>query len=184
MHIPDPFVWLSPVARKWLWLAGLAVSAIFLLAMSMLDADLKTPAAPWGIISFQFAGDLAHARQILRSWDAEAKIYAALSLGIDYLFLVAYALFISLACVHMAKNLKRQLPIVAAAGFLLAWAQFPAALLDAVENLALIRLLMGAQNELYPSMAWGCAWIKFTLVGLGLVYMLVGFILGLRVKVH
>ena len=184
MHIPDPFLWLSHVARKRLWFFSLAISAIFLWAMNVLDGSLKTTAAPSGIISFQFAGDFAHAQQILSSWDAEAKVHAALSLGIDYLFLVTYALFISIACVHIAKILKLRLPIVAAAGFLLAWAQFLAALLDAVENYALIRLLLGSQQKLYPSMAWGCALIKFTLVGMGLAYMLVGIILGRRLKAH
>jgi len=180
MHIPDPFLWLSSVARKRLWLGSLVISATSLLAMTVLDVALKTPAAPSGIISFQFAGDFAHAQQILSSWGAEVQVHAALSLGLDYLFLVVYALFISIACVHIANILKLRLPIMAAAGFFLAWAQFLAALLDAVENYALIRLLLGSQQKLYPSMAWGCALIKFTLVGMGLAYLLVGFILAMN----
>lgn len=177
MHIPDPFIWLSPVARKWLWLGSLVLSATFLLAMAMLDGNLKTAAAPSGIISFQFAGDLAHAQRMLSSWDPEAKIHAALSLGIDYLFLVAYALFISMACALLAKMLQSRLPLVAVTGFCLAWAQFVAAWLDAVENYALIRLLLGSQSEWYPALARVCAGIKFSLVGMGLVYMLVGLII-------
>jgi hypothetical protein len=66
---------------------------------------------------------------------------------------------------------------VATAGFFLAWGQFLAGLLDMVENYALIQLLLGAQTKFYPSIAWGSAAIKFTLVGMGLAYMLVGFIL-------
>jgi hypothetical protein len=182
MHIPDPFYGLSPLARKWLWVASLVISATFLLAMGRLDEALKTAAAPSGIISFQFAGDLAHAQRILSSWDAEAKVQAALSLGIDYLFLVAYALFISLACVHIAKALMVKWTVVATAGFFLAWGQFLAGLLDIIENYVLIQLLLGAQTKIYPSIAWGCAGIKFTLVGMGLAYMLVGYILHLRVN--
>ena len=169
MHIPDPFVWLSPVARKWLWFFSLGISAVLLLAMNVLDG---------GIISFEFAGDVARAQQMLSSWGAEAKVHAALSLGMDYLFLVAYSLVISIACVHIANMLKQGWPMMAAAGLFLAWAQFLAALLDAVENYALVQLLLGSQQNLYPSLAWGCALIKFALVGMGLAYLIVGFILS------
>lgn len=184
MHIPDPFVWLSPAAQKRVWIGSLAISALFLWAMTVLEGALKNAAAPSGIISFQFAGELEHAQQILSTWDGDAKIHAALSLGIDYLFLVAYALLISMACAHLARKLKRRWPMVAAAGFILAWAQFAAAMLDAVENLALIRLLLGGQSEWYPALARVCAGIKFSLVAMGLVYPLVGFSLRRRSQSH
>ena len=176
MYFPDPFLWLSPEARKRLWLGSLVISAVSILAIKVLDASLVTDAAPSGIISFEFAGSMARAQQILSSWDADAKIRGALSLGIDNLFLVAYAFFISTSCAYIGRVLMIRRLSVAKVGFLLGWAQFIAALMDAIENIALIRLLLGSQQELYAWIAWGCAGIKFTLVGSGLLYMVSGFI--------
>ena len=178
----DPFRWLSPLSRKRIWFGSLLVSATLLWAMSLLDTSLKTTAAPWGIVSFEFAGDLQNAQRMLASWDVDARVHAALSLGIDYLFLIAYALVISLACAGIANTLQRRFKAAAVVGFLLAWAQFLAALLDAVENTALIHLLLGSNQNLYPLVAWVCAGIKFSLVGLGLAYLPAGFVLGRLVR--
>ena len=174
----NPYCWLSPKAQKRLWFGSLAVSAVSLSAIKVLDESLVNDAAPSGIISFEFARSIARARQILASWDAADKLRCALSLGIDYLFLVAYAVFISLGCVYIANALKIRRPSLAKIGFFLAWAQFLAALLDAIENTALIQLLLGSRNELYAWIAWGCAGLKFTLVGSGLIYMVSGFIVA------
>jgi hypothetical protein len=176
MDIPDPFLWLSPEARKRLWFGSLVVSAVSILAIKVLDASLVTDAAPSGIISFEFAGSMTRAQQILSSWGADAKVRGALSLGIDYLFLISYALFISIACAYIANRLMIRRLFLARVGFLLGWAQFIAAMMDTIENAALIRLLLGSQQEFYPWVAWGCAGIKFTLVGSGLAYMAFGFV--------
>lgn len=146
--------------------------------MNVLDGALKTAAAPLGIVSFEFAGDLQSVKRMLATWDGEARVHAALSLGIDYLFLVAYALVISMACAGIANTLRRRFKAAAIVGFLLAWAQVVAALLDAVENTALVLLLLGSSHPLYPPVAWVCAGIKFSLVGLALAYLLVGFMLS------
>jgi len=177
MKVPNPFYWLSPKAQKRLWLGSLVISAVTLLSIKVLDESLVNDAAPSGIVSFEFAGSITRAQQILSSWDASQKIRCALSLGIDYVFLVSYALFLSVGCVYIANALKSRRLILAEIGFLLGWTQFMAALLDAIENTALIQLLLGSRNEIYSWTAWGCARIKFTLVGLGLLYMVSGFIL-------
>jgi hypothetical protein len=177
MYIPDPFLWLSPEDRKRLWFGSLIISAVSLRAIMVLDESLITDAAPSGIISLEFAGSMARAQKILSSWDVGAKVRGALSIGIDYLFLVAYALFISIACANIAKALMIERLLMAKIGFMLGWAQFLAASLDAIENVALIQLLLGSQRELYTWIAWGCAGIKFSLVGLGLAYMIIGFII-------
>jgi hypothetical protein len=59
-------------------------------------------------------------------------------------------------------------------GTLLAWAQFGAALLDALENYALIQVLLGSQQALWPVVARWCAIPKFLIVAAGLVYVGIG----------
>jgi hypothetical protein len=177
VNIPNPFHWLPSNAQKRLWFGSLTISAVSLLAIKALDESLVNDAAPSGIISFEFARSITRAQQILSSWDAADKIRCALSIGVDYLFLVSYALFISVGCAYIANALKIRKPFLAKIGFVLGWAQFIAALLDAIENTALIQLLLGSRNQIYSWIAWGCAGSKFTFVGLGLIYMVSGFIL-------
>lgn len=143
-------------------------------ALQVVGAPLATPAAPSGIVSFEFAGDQATASAILASWGREAQLHAALSLGLDYLFLLAYAAAIWGACLWLAARIAPQRPLLASVGRWLGWAQWLAAALDAVENYALIRILLGADGALWPTLAWWCAAIKFSLVAAGLLFALFG----------
>jgi hypothetical protein len=143
--------------------------------MRTLDAPLLTAAAPQGIISFEVARTLPAARAMLDSWGADGAVWAGLCLGVDYLFLVAYAVAIGLACALLAGATHGW---CARLGCLLAWAQLLAGLLDAVENFALAQLLLGRYDALWSQLAWGCALPKFFLVFCGLAYfILVGIAL-------
>jgi hypothetical protein len=172
MGITDPFKNITGPVRKRALILFFILTIVLLTAMNWLDAGLKTEAAPSGIISFELADSLEHSRRITASWGPDGKVRAALSLGLDYFFLVAYALFIALACSQIAKALQANSPNFAAVGYLLAWAQFPAAALDAFENAALIHLLLGSSLPPLPLVARWCALIKFSLVGAGLIYII------------
>ena len=156
-----------------LWLliiSALALSAI----LQIIGAPLQTAAAPAGIISFEFAGTLENAQQMLASWDPDQQVRAGLSLGLDYLFLLLYSTAIAFASFRVAATLRDGRPLLATAGVWLGWAQWLAAALDAVENVALISLLLGSQGALWPPLAWGCAAVKFAIVAAGLLYALLG----------
>ena len=86
------------VGHGLLWPALLALTIVLTVALQAVNAPLKTPAAPQGIVSYEFAGTTAAAQSILDSWDAGAKVYAGFSLGLDYLYMPTYALTIGLAC--------------------------------------------------------------------------------------
>lgn len=172
MAITDPFKNITNSVRKRALILFFILTIVLLTAMNWLDAGLKTGAAPCGIISYELADGLENSRRITASWGPDGKVRAALSLGLDYFFLVAYALFIALACSQIAKALQENSPNFAAVGYLLTWAQFPAAALDAVENAALIQLLLGSSQPALPLVARWCALIKFALVGAGLIYII------------
>ncbi len=174
MRLADPFSWLNEAVHKRA-LGGLIVlSVLLMLAMGTLDQQIRTPEAMFGIGSFELARTLEASQRILASWDPTARIYVALSLGLDYLFLAVYSLSIALACVRVAAALRSRSSGLANLGLWLAWGQLAAALLDAVENYALIRVLVGAQEAIWPGLAWACALPKFAIVTLGLVYVLLG----------
>jgi hypothetical protein len=172
--MPDPFKWLSDSAQRSALLISFLLSLALLTGMYSLDQILITKTAPRGIVSFELAGSIEKVRQILKEWGPEGKAYATLSLGLDYVFLIVYALFISLFCVRIARHLKLRCSFLAAWGFGLGWAQFSAALLDAIENFALINLALDSQHESWPIIARWCALVKFGIVGTGLVYILAG----------
>ena len=181
MRLVWPFGQFSNAARNRMLIVTLILSAILLIAMHVLDKPLRTRYAPRGIVSFELAKNYEHSRQILNSWDAKAKTHAALSLGLDYLFLIFYAILIALACIQVANALQAQKSFLAGIGPILARAQFLAATLDALENLALIQLLLDSSRTWLPGLARWCAIVKFGIVGAGLSYIISGlFIIGLR----
>jgi len=159
-------------------LAPLAFAMMFVL--SSLDANLRTPASPHGIVSFEFAGDRASADRMLEAWGSQGRRAAARSLRLDFVFLAAYAPGLALLCAAVADRARAVRSGWAAPGALLAWGQLAAGGLDALENLALLRVLGGSSDDAWPALAAACAWPKFALVAAGLVYLATSAFLRLR----
>jgi len=171
------------VLPGWGWFALIFLALFLTVILQIVGGPLATGAAPAGIVSFEFAGNLEQVEKILTSWDQEARLHAALSLGLDYLYLVVYALAIGATCLKAAAFWRGKRTGLARLGFWLGWSQGVAALLDAIENLALIRLLFGATTPFWPPLAQICATVKFLLVLSGLVYVLLTALLYLLRRV-
>jgi len=148
-----------------------------MVGLQITGAPLRTDVSPKGIISFEFAGQLSLAQRMVESWGPKGQVYAGLNLGLDYLFLAAYACAIALGCVLVARGLLQRFEFLSNVGIIIARAQFLAALLDAVENYGLIQILVGTNSEIWPAVAKWCAWPKFVIVGVGLVYVIIGAVL-------
>lgn len=168
-----PFSWirLSSERKALVWATLLTIAVM--VAMNSIGRSLVTPVAPQGIVSFELSGDLARAEGILAAWGEAGRLAAALSLGLDYLFLFAYPASIGLACSLAARALQRWMRPAAAAGQVLAWALPAAGVLDAIENYALIRLLLGSRQPAWPPLAFGCAVVKFAIVAAGLAFVMI-----------
>ncbi len=174
-----PFTWIRDPSRKavfWMF-TGLAV--LTMVALQVLGGPLRTREAPAGIVSFELAGDLEAAERMVAAWDARARIYGGLNLGLDYLFIDAYVGAIGLGCVLVATKLRPDRGWLKAGGPILAWAVVLAGALDCLENYALIRLLLGAQAEILPVLARWCAIPKFLMVLIGLLYIAIGLVVSL-----
>ena len=167
-------------------LVPLVLLVVALIAvMRTVDKPLKNNVSSSGIVSFEFGGDLPQSTAIIHSWSPEARQYAAFSLGIDYLFLTAYATLLALLCVNVANFCwKNSNELMQKSGMWLACLQIFAGLLDAIENTALINLLFGSQHASLPSIAFWAAALKFTLVGLGILYILSGIIAKIITKMN
>lgn len=176
----SPYQWLTTDHQKHAFLVLIPLTFLLMFALIVIDRPLKNAIAPQGIVSFELAGDMAKAQAILGSWGAEDRIYAGLSLGLDYLYLFVYAGAVGLGCMMVVHTLgKRTGPVPPALGIMLAWALIVAGALDAVENYALIQLLLGSTQAALPTIAKACALVKFALVGLGLLYFVFGGIIAI-----
>ena len=174
MATRHPSNWLSTSEQKRAFVALLVLTIAVMASLNDLGRPLHNEEAPLGIISFQLAGKLSLARSMVESWGQRGRVYAGLNLGLDYLFLAAYSSCISLGCVLVGRSLSPRVASLSLLGVLLAWAQFGAGLLDAVENYAPIQVLLGAQQAFWPVLARCCAIPKFLIVAAGLVYVAFG----------
>jgi hypothetical protein len=102
----------------------------------------QTDRAPLGVLSVQLAGAPARAGEVVESWDATARIFAAFNIGLNYLFLVASSLLLALACSYVATRPGMLQRGWVATGAILAWAMLLAGLFDALENAASLTLLL------------------------------------------
>ncbi len=147
------------------------LTLVFMIVLNLLGASLNNPSAPNGIISFELAGEVEVSKSILDSWDDKAQILASFSLGLDYLFLIVYSNTIGLGCIWAMGSFVSKGSGFLTVGLILAWGQWFAALFDAVENAALLKLLFGDLQSPYPEIAKVFAIAKFVLIALGLIYV-------------
>ena len=65
---------------------------------------------------------------------------------------------------------------MANAGTFFGWLPIIAGTFDLIENYSLIRLLLSAHSETFSSMAQMFGLLKFILIGISIIYILVGLI--------
>jgi hypothetical protein len=161
-------------------LAGLLSLAFIIFVFPSLGLEIN-PEAPCGIISLELAGTVEKADSIKHAWVSkfEGLQPAWLSICLDFAFIVVYAAALGLACVR-AHEMFRVKSIgvglgLSRIGVLLAWGVCIAGLLDVFENLAMIVVLRGTQDEIWPQLAHSLATVKFALILEALPYGAIGF---------
>ena len=177
----SPFAKLSKKSEKKLTFSLFYLLLITFLTMFYFNSFLDTHFAPNGIIDFELAKTIENAQEILNSWSPLAKIFAGLSLGFDFLFLLIYTLFISL----LIHKLNERLWINSSfykVGEILIWSMFITAIFDAVENVCLIKLLIGNFKQYWVSVAYYFAIAKFILILISFIYIIVNSVLLLIKK--
>jgi hypothetical protein len=184
----QPMEFVPQDRRRPVFLVFLLLTAILLVSFLAMDAPLQTGAAPFGTVSFELAGSVQRAGEILDSWGGlnelggftvfqPLALRAAFGLGMDYLFMTVYAIALSLG-ILLASG--RHPGAFEKAGAWLAWGAILAALLDGVENAALLTIMLGSITSPWPELAAVCASIKFMLLVIGMLYALAGWWLPKR----
>jgi hypothetical protein len=160
----------APTSRN-LWLLGLVTLAIFVV-LGVIDEDIKETGGP-GILPFEVEFTSENARETLAEWGEDGRDSAKLSLWIDYVFLIAYAAFFSLA--------------VAAVCDALGWRRweflvtFPliAAVCDAIENANLLLTIGQDGDQPFPFLAGVFAVLKFLTLTPAQLFTLAGLVVWL-----
>jgi hypothetical protein len=189
--------------RKQLFFTLLALTLILFAIFRVLDQPLRTPASPNGIVSFELARSPARAQSIIDVWTGRTVIYsdggnqnavtaqpgepftynpipiiqASFGLGIDYLFMPLYAFTLAFGTLLAAGRHSGWLKSL---GAVAGYGAFAAASFDALENYALLQILLNRIQSPYPEISFYCASIKFGLLVFGLIYALVGWVLPKR----
>jgi hypothetical protein len=172
-RVSHPF---EEMPRSTLPIVFVALALITLAVGRAIAAPLRTEAAPLGIVSLEFAGSANKAQNILDSWTAGQKYAALRNTRLDYVFLVCYSTLLAVGCVWASGGFEEDWRHV---GGWLAWAQWGAGALDAVENVGLFYLLRGSVEDRWTRLALGCAVPKFLLIVAGIAYVLTGLVVAL-----
>jgi hypothetical protein len=165
-----PFQLLSARWKSSLFWPLLLATLALLFILNQAGEPLVNSEAPFGIVSFEIAGTWPTAARIISSWDSAARLHAAFSLGLDYLFMPVYSCTLALSSLWAGEKLRALNWPLAGFGVPLAWGSWLAAGFDSVENLALILLLFGTNASFWPGLAAWCACLKFGLILLGMAY--------------
>ncbi|MFK5959221.1 MAG: hypothetical protein QM495_10195 [Lutibacter sp.] len=174
--ILSPFNTFSIKIKKKITVILLISMAILVSVMRYFDSQIQHNDNPNGIISFELAKNVSTSETILNSWDSFSKTAAGISMGFDFLFLIIYALFIALLVditnEYLWKNSKMY-----TVGIFLIWSVFLAAFFDSIENIALIKLLLGDIKQLWSSIAYYFATAKFFLLSISILFIILNSIL-------
>jgi hypothetical protein len=152
-------------ARTLLFRCVLGLALVCALALRVIDTHLVGPASPHGIVSLEICGLKDGCAALLASWTPLTRSWALLSLGLDYLFLVAYPAAIGLGLAWLADRLP-----AAQARWTrrLAWSAPLMTLADASENTALVALLLLDGGPGAARMAALASCLKFGWIGVSL----------------
>lgn len=114
------------------------------------------------------------APEIFESWNEATKATLRTALLWDYLFIFIYPASIATSCFIAGRFLESQKFLSLKYGLIVMCLQLVAAMLDALENFALLKVLRGPIESPWPQTARWCATFKFGFIIVGIAYVAVG----------
>ncbi len=155
-------------------------------ALQQLDVPLETPVARWGIVSLELSGTIERSQEIIDSWKGTALDNARSGLLLDFIFPLCYSTVMTIATFWAASIFReRGFRKTAWLATGIAWLQWPAAVCDYVENIALWIQLRGPVQDPWPGIGRDSAVLKFSLIAAGLcVVVAAGVVVVLRRRAH
>lgn len=159
--------------RRALRISGIATAILFVV-LAIVDEAIKASGGP-GIIAFELAGTTARAAEILGHWGQDGRDAARVSLAIDFVYLVVYGIFLTLAVLELRDVArKRGWTAYARPGTAIALLPGLAAACDVVEDVGLLLMIEGHGTGRIPPVATAFAIVKFAALAVVAVYLLAG----------
>lgn len=156
------------ILKRTLWLF-FSLFVLTSIALTIIDLELRNGTTPYGIVSFELCAYTSSCDNALIQWGAKGRALAMLSLGIDYLFLILYPGLIFIGLLLVAPRVPRNLFRFT---IFVAWSCLVISLADAIENYALIQIILSESGIRYGLLGGIFATIKFVLLGITLLWLL------------
>lgn len=153
--------------KKNLSIAGLA-SVLMFIVLRIQGSELKTPISKRAIVDLEFADTIKRVQELFAFWNLQT---VKINVWIDFLFIIAYVSFLSIAAKLTAAKWKdgsfKQL------GIIFSRLAFVAGLLDVCENIFMLQTAAGNYMPISLILTFYCAAFKFILAGLIILYLLI-----------
>jgi hypothetical protein len=160
MPLTHPYRSLPGPRLRALWLASLMAAIAYSLMLRQQGAPLLA-LVPHGIIGLELPGTPERALQLMAALGEPGHAIATRQVRLDFVFVLLYPLAFSTSCALLAERLRG---LAQRACAMMAWSVWAAAPFDAVENMALLRMLAGHTDTPWPQISTACASLKFALV--------------------
>lgn len=168
--------WLKAVDCSQLGIIFMVLTVLTLWAGNKADPQIEGSPYKRPMVDFEKAGGVTEVEEYLRTVekaDPDARSKLGTALRWDYLFLLIYPVMIAAGCLIVISFLEGKKLWGVTLGFILMALQPLAALFDAVENYALLRILSGPVSSPWPQIANWFATAKFGIIFAGLGYMVI-----------
>ncbi|HET9055637.1 MAG TPA: hypothetical protein VFN30_02200 [Chitinophagaceae bacterium] len=153
----------------------LAGTIVMIIVLQLQGQKLRTIATPLGILNLEFAKTTEEAEMVITAWQSDTSVdliaTAKWAIWLDFIFIFFYSFFLFGACkriYHHGHKWQRK------AGREFAYGSLIAGVLDVIENILMLQALDGHYGLFSTLLTFICAIIKFTLVGLAVLYILLG----------
>ena len=142
-------------------------SLMMFIVLRFQGAALKTPISKKAIVDLEFADTSQRVQELFAVWNIQT---VRINVWIDFLFIIAYVSFLSLASKSIALKWKNN--SVKQIGYIFSRLAFVAGLFDVCENILMLQTTSGTYTPSSLQLTFYCATIKFILAGLILLYLL------------
>jgi len=157
----------TPVMKKNLTVAAISALIMFII-MRWYGAGLQNPVSIRGIVDLEFADTPQRLYELLSRWDLSM---VKMNIWLDFLFIVAYTVFFSIAAETGAEKWPEK-TVPRQAGFFFARVAYVAGVLDIAENLLMLQSIGGNFTGVSLQLTFYCAAIKFILIAVIILYLL------------
>ena len=160
------------LTKRLCWISVLLMLAT-LGALVAIDLHLRNTVSPQGIVSFELCAYTGSCRAIVEAWGPVGQVWAALSLGVDYLFMFLYPATMFLGLMLVVVHVPERLKMLTTGAALAVWVAGAA---DALENYCLAQMLVNPAAGVHAWPAALFATIKFVVLGATLGWLLLMYV--------